>query len=158
MSINKQLNKEGEYRLVGTNIMLRGFNGQLCTAEGTVTMLTETKHGEAMVCEYVVTKSAYRPILGIEACDRLNLVKRVVHSPMEVGAVAEATPLPSLKEEFVQLNKDVFQGLGQFKQVVKIEINKDAPAGMCPPRRYSQAIADRLKTKLNVLVAQGVVA
>ena len=157
LDVYNQLNEEDDYKLKENNIVLRGFDDRLSTTEGSVTMLTETKYGNAKHCNYVITKVACRPILGIESCEDLNLVKRVKHPPSEVCAVTKVSTLPESKEEFVKSNIDVFQGLGQFKQTVRIEVKSDAPTGSCPPRRYSHAITEKLKVKLDVLEAQGVI-
>lgn len=63
---------------------------------------------------------------------------------------------PAAKD--VNCIRDVFEGLGQFKQNIHLDIDPSVPAWMCPPRRYSLPIADKLQTKLQSLVGQGIVS
>ncbi|KAK3909798.1 hypothetical protein KUF71_019807 [Frankliniella fusca] len=103
---------------------------------------TETRWGAVLDLEYEVTSMAKRPLLGREACHDFNLVVRV-HHPVEVSVVTNT----EARDEFVKANRDVFEGLGQFKQTIHLEVDDNKPAGMCPPRRYGISIAERLKTK-----------
>lgn len=99
---------------------------------------------------------ATRPILGVEACYLLDLVRKVEHPVYAIQKKVKS--LPSSKEDFIKVYKEVFTGLGKFKQTVKITVDPKAPAGMCPPRRYNFAITERLKGKLDSLELLGVVA
>ncbi|KAK3928068.1 Gag polyprotein [Frankliniella fusca] len=147
-----ELNSKGDYTLTQSSLRLEAFNQTMSPVEGSFMALAETKHGAASELEFVVTKSIKRPLLGIEACYDLNLVKRVNH-PKEVSLVMGGNSVSELKDTFIAENRDVFEGLGQFKQTIHLEVNKDSPAGMCPPRRYSVAIGDRLKVKLDSLAS-----
>jgi len=151
------INSSGHFKLAKSEILLRGFGNHQTSVEATISLLTETKYGGSMHCEFMVTTVDTRPILGIEACDELNLVKRV-HHPVVQAVEAEAFAMPDSKTEFIKMHKEVFTGLGRFTRPVKILVNPDSPRGMCPPRRYNFSIAERLKAKLDSLEAQGVVA
>ncbi|KAE8738380.1 hypothetical protein FOCC_FOCC016142 [Frankliniella occidentalis] len=139
------------YKVRQTNVMLKAFGQVITKAEGTVKLLTETKAGAIIVTEYILSSVDDRPILGIEDCERLNLIKRI-HS------VDSGSGLPESKDEFIKLYSEVFTGLGQFKQTVKILIDPSVKPGMCPPRRYNYSITERLKPKLNELEQNGIIA
>ena len=153
-----QINSEGDYQLVPNNTVLEAFNDTSCSVDGSFTALTETQAGAAMELEYLVVGVSKRPILGIQACYDLNLVRRVPHA-LQIAPVnaAEHITYPASKQEFVKLNAVVFEGHGNFKQKLHLEIDEKIPAGMCPPRRYSVPIVERLKVKLESLVMQDVI-
>ncbi|KAK3919188.1 hypothetical protein KUF71_008337 [Frankliniella fusca] len=79
ISEDGELRKLREYteaiRLQGS-LRLEAFNQTMSPVKGSFMALAETKHGAASDLEFVVTKSIKRPLLGIEACYDLNLVKR----------------------------------------------------------------------------------
>lgn len=152
LEIFLKINKDKKYTLTKRNIVLKGFGRQVTTIEGSVNLLTEARHGDSMVCEFLITKAEDRPILGIEACEQLNLVKRVIHT-LQVSKT-----LPESKKDFIQKYEELFSGLGKFRQTVKIEVDPNAPTGMCPPRRYSFSINQRLEGKLKSLESRGVIA
>ncbi|KAK3916910.1 hypothetical protein KUF71_025976 [Frankliniella fusca] len=110
------------YKVRQTNVMLRAFGQVITKAEGTVKLLTETKAGAIIVTEYILSSVDDRPILGIEDCERLNLIKRI-HS------VRSGSGLPESKDDFIKLYSEVFTGLGQFKQTVKILIDPSVKPG-----------------------------
>ena len=98
-----------------------------------------------------------RPILGIEACETLNLVKRVKQTTT-VWVDSVVKELPESVTDFINQNIKVFTGLGTFAKPIKILVDHRAPPGMCPPRRLNHSISERLKVKLETLESQKVVA
>ena len=130
--------------------------------EEIVTLLVETKYGDSQEFDFLLSSVEDRPLLGIEACEALNLVKRVERTPQSLEvSVVQTTDMPTDKQEFLAKFNDIFSGLGQFKQTVKITVDPKIPCGMSPPsppRRYNFSIAERLKGKLETLEHQGIVA
>ncbi|KAK3932700.1 hypothetical protein KUF71_002670, partial [Frankliniella fusca] len=151
-----KLNSEGEISLKPSNLVLEAFNKTTTRAEGSFTGLTETRYGASMTLLFEVAKDIRRPILDITACHYLNLVRRVEHPKVE-SLVTKQVLVGETKESFLSKNRDVFEGLGQFKQTIHLDVDINIPSGMCPPRRYSYSIAERLKAKLSSLVATGVI-
>ncbi|KAE8738527.1 hypothetical protein FOCC_FOCC015990, partial [Frankliniella occidentalis] len=150
LNVYTHLNVGGDYPLKSSNLQLQAFNGTVTKAMGSFSALVETKHGASMVLSFDVATSGTRPLLGIQACHDLNLVRLVSHPQVE-SLVTKPVLVRKTVDEFVAKNKDVFDGLGQLKQTIHVEVDKDSPAGMCQPRRYSVAIVDRLKIKLDSL-------
>ncbi|KAK3921524.1 LOW QUALITY PROTEIN: Retrovirus-related Pol polyprotein from transposon opus [Frankliniella fusca] len=136
------INAEGDYEFHPSTLSLDAFNQTKSGSEGCFMARTETRWGAVLDLEYEVTSMAKRPLLGREACHDFNLVVRV-HHPVEVSVVTNTES----RDEFVEANRDVFEGLGQFKQTIHLDVDDNKLAGMCPPRRYGISIAEKLKTK-----------
>ncbi|XP_034248250.1 uncharacterized protein K02A2.6-like [Thrips palmi] len=147
------------YTVNPTNTVLKAYGNVLSSPKGTVRLSVETKYGGKMICEFLLSTIDPRPILGIEACEILNLVKRVEHQSKDVKTVTVMSQLlPESKIVFLEKYKELFTGLGEFKNKVKITVDPNVTPGMCPPRRYHFSVNDRLKTKLESLVQRGIVA
>lgn len=78
-----KLNVGGDYPLKSSNLQLQAFNGTVTKAMGSFSALVETKHGASMVLSFDVATSGTRPLLGIQACHDLNLVRLVSHPQVE---------------------------------------------------------------------------
>lgn len=53
------------------------------------------------------------------------------------------------KQEFIQKNIDVFEGLGEIPDKISIKLNKNAIPKSCPPRRVLFKIFSRVQETLN---------
>ena len=76
------------------------------------------------------------PILGLETCQRLNLIKRV-----EV--------LNCDNVDFIPTDHDVFGEIGCLPDEYYIEINENANPVIHPPRRVPYALMNKLKSELD---------
>ncbi|KAK3931915.1 tRNA dimethylallyltransferase [Frankliniella fusca] len=119
-----QINTDGDYTLKPSNLKLEAFNETVTPVEGSFVARVETKLGVAINVQFEVSKACRRPLLGIEACFDLNLLKRVTR-PLEVSLVTTDVLVQESKDEFITKNRDVFEGLGQFKQTIHLDVNKD---------------------------------
>ena len=109
------LNTQGKVKVIPTSIMMRAYGNVLTAAAGKIKILVETKFGSKIENgEFLLSNVEDRPILGIEACELLDLVKRVEH-PTNVNSIEFTTAtLPESKEKFNEKYKEVFTGLGEF--------------------------------------------
>lgn len=85
------------------------------------------------------------PLFSFEACVTLNY---------RLSEVSEINILDKQveKEKFIQENKDIFEGIGKFPDMVKIKL-KDNPNPVCnPPRRVPIKIFDKLREQLKLMV------
>jgi len=147
------------YMVKPTNIHIKAYGNVITKPEGIVSFLVETQHGDKVMCDFLLSKIEPRPILGIEACDKLNLVKRVQHPTRLVNTMQKETKsLPDNCEAFKKMYPEQFSGLGQFKQVVKINVDPNAQPGSCPPRRYKFSTLEKLEKKLKDLEKTGIIA
>ena len=97
----------GPARLEPTHLALVAYGGARLKPKGTVTFTCEAPNVKANLQFFVTTQSS-TPILGREACETMQLVRR-----METLAVKA----PATKEELVEKYLSVFSGLGQFPGV-----------------------------------------
>nr|XP_022904876.1 uncharacterized protein K02A2.6-like [Onthophagus taurus] len=81
------------------------------------------------------------PILGLNTCVGLGLIKRL--DEMNVSTKE--------KSKFINLNKDVFEGVGKVPFQYKIILSNNAIPVSCCNRRVPETIKTRLKTELDRL-------
>ncbi|KAE8739942.1 hypothetical protein FOCC_FOCC014553, partial [Frankliniella occidentalis] len=108
------------------------------------------------MCDFLLSRKHTRPLLGIEDCEKLQLIQRVQHPKVHIHTTVLEF-LPRTKEEFLKRHIDVFTGVGTFKTTVKINTDPRVPNIMSPPRRYNFYIIERLKGKLEALEKNGVI-
>ena len=84
------------------------------------------------------------PILGLQACEKLNLVKKV----------NEVVPSPSTKEHIIHDYPEVFERLGSMDGEYHIVVDKTV---IHPPRKVPYSILGKLKEKYSQLEKIGVV-
>ena len=158
LQVFEMINKN--YPVHQPKTLVKAYGNVISKPAGLVTFIVETKYGRKMKCDFLLSTVEPRPILGIEACEGLDLVKRVEHSIQNVMAITtpELTELPASKDSFLKKYEKLFTGLGEFKQTIKIIVDPKVVPGMCPPRRYHFSIISRLKTKLDSLEKTKIVA
>lgn len=93
------------------------------------------------------------PILGLNACTKLNLLKRVHEVESEIDKNYESNAL----KNFLKENKEVFSGIGDIPYKYKIVLKENANPVINPCRRIPLAIKDELKITLEGLEKKGVI-
>ncbi|KAK3928219.1 LOW QUALITY PROTEIN: Transposon Tf2-11 polyprotein, partial [Frankliniella fusca] len=140
------------YKVYPTNTLLESYGKVLSKAVGVVQLLVETKYRGRLMCEFLLSTIEPKPLLGIEACEKLNLVKRVEH-PKEVNTLSVTQLLLDSKQDFIKI-----YSMGEFKQTVEIVVDPTYQPRMCPAKRNHFSIIQRLKPKLDDLERTGVTA
>lgn len=104
-----------------------------------------------LTLEFLVTSLDSCPILGLEACKKLNLIQRLnlMNKNIKVSETAE-----DILEEF----SDVFSGSGKLKRIVKIKLKPDATPHVAAPRKVPLALHNKVKEELNRMVHEGIIA
>ncbi len=140
---------------------LRAYGGHEVKHAGKV-KLTCGVDGKDGAFEFFVASSKSVPILGLKACVALGLVKKgsecVIDGYLKesVDSVdSETTPSTTGKPLTVESTtveyKDVFTGIGKFKDPYNITLKEDANPVIHPPRRVPFGLYDRLKDKLSTM-------
>uniref|UniRef100_A0A1A8IVJ0 Peptidase A2 domain-containing protein n=1 Tax=Nothobranchius kuhntae TaxID=321403 RepID=A0A1A8IVJ0_NOTKU len=112
----------GPVQLRSTKTVLIAFGGARISAEGIVSLECVTSKGSA-VLDFLVSRQADKAILGGQACEELQLVKRVdVLTPKS----HKLDKLPATKEELVEKYAEVFTGVGEFPGLHHIYIDPEA--------------------------------
>ena len=107
--------------------------------------------------KFVITKQG-SPILGKEACEQLQLLKRTDSMNIETNKM---TPTPDgVTAAQIMVNKyaDIFKGLGLIKTNAHIFTDKNVQSHIDPPRRIPHSIVDNVKNELDRMLELGVIA
>lgn len=87
------------------------------------------------------------PVLGREACEEMDLVKRIMAVSVN----------KSKSEQILNEFPDVFEGIGCLPCEYKIRLSTDARPIVHAPRKLPIAIRDVVKRKLSEMLEQGVI-
>lgn len=106
---------------------------------GEAELLCKIKNEENNII-FKVVEEKVTPILGLDTCERLELIARV----------------KTLKEN--ECNKDIFEGLGCYKNYeYDIDLIENPKLEIKPPRRIPHAIRDEVKQELDRMVQSDVI-
>ena len=129
-----------------TSVVLSSYGDFKVKPEGTLNLNCEAR-GMTANLPFFVAAVESPPILGLSACQELNLVKRV-------ESVAQ---VPLTKEEVVEEFPDVFTGLGCMAGSYHIELDDTVAPVIHPPRRVPYSLLDKLKKKLEELEGKDII-
>ncbi|GBM63219.1 Uncharacterized protein K02A2.6 [Araneus ventricosus] len=100
-----------------------------------------------MPIEFIIIEKRSTPILGLNACVKLNLIQRISQITIDN------------KSDMLKMYETVFEGLGKFPgEEYHIELKPNAVPVIHPPRRVPQALQSRLKETLNRLEADKIIS
>ncbi|UYV75474.1 K02A2.6-like [Cordylochernes scorpioides] len=122
------------------------YTGQQIPVVGKCLLDCKTKYVCRKVTFLIVNNSAV-PILGLDECVKLNLVKRV-----ETISDISVT-LTGLLDEY----KDVFKGNGHLSYTYDIKISDKAEPKICPARRLPRALLQPVKEELFKMEEDGII-
>lgn len=98
--------------------------------------------------KFFIVDDNHEPLLGLEACVKFNLIKR-----MDVGTV---TCLPLGECKFLEDNRDVFGGIGKFPGYFSIKLKENSKPTLHYRKRIPLCLLDKLKTELDNMVLEGI--
>ena len=128
-------------RLRKSNIKLSAYNGESIPVKGKVVVRIEKGKNKSFPVQFIVpTKS--NPIIGLETCERLNLIKRVM-------LINDSDP--SIFDEYL------FGELGCLPGEYHINIDETVKPVVHPPRRVPFALRHKLKAELKRLVSLNII-
>ena len=142
LSVNAKLADKSP--LSETSVVLSSYGDFKVKPEGTLNLNCEARGLTANLPFFVAAVESPPPpppILGLSACQKLNLVRRVE----SVGQV------PLTKEGVVEEFPDVFTGLGCMAGSYHIEMDDTVEPVIHPPRRVLYSLLEKLKKKLQEL-------
>ncbi|KAL3999170.1 nuclear receptor co-repressor 2 [Sarotherodon galilaeus] len=119
-----------------TNVRLSTYTGDKMAVKGKCTWAVKYKK-KSFVLEFIVVKSETKPILGIQTCEEMGLIKRV----MTLNKSDEM----DIFKEFA----DVFEGLGCLEGEHTIQINESVSPKVHPPRKIPVTLREKLKVELD---------
>lgn len=155
ISIFRQLGDISECQLDITNLTLLPYganeiNKNKIVPIGKINLkCTNPLTNENVNVEFVIIKENLRPLLGLNACLKLKLIKRV--DSLET--------VPKNKDEVLIKYKNVFQGAGLIKNYkYKIHLDKNAVPCIHNSYRVPFSLQPKLQKLLNELEDQGIVS
>lgn len=127
-------------------IILEVFGGNRLRSSGVIKLNCSANKTRNCQLSFVVVDDAnnnkIKPLLGLDGCVKLNLIKRI----------NDLTVDNQKKMEILKRNEDIFNGTGLIKNYeCHIKVDKSVAPVIRPPRRVPLAIRDRLQEKLNLL-------
>ena len=93
---------------------------------------------------FIVADTESQPIIGADASEKLQLIKRIFHIDSNLPA-------------FLEKYSDCFGDLGTLKNTHHITVDPSVPPVVNPPRRVPFAMKDKLKAELDRMTKLGVI-
>lgn len=140
-----ELSKLKQYRVLD-------YSSNEIKVHGQVSLICVDKDsGEKHVISFVVVDNEFEPLLGLESCVTLGLLKRTY-------SVYAANNLPSDVNTFVATFKELFEGLGKCPGTCSIILKEGSVPSLHYKKRIPLSLQDRLRDQLNEMVAQGIIS
>ena len=114
---------------------------------GEITLICNVGKKTENILFTIVDTNDQTPLLGLEACVKLNLIKRTDMINVEFGNL----------DQVVSQFHNVFHGLGKFPTKHNITLKSETVPKIQPFRRVPQTLHDKLKLKLQDMEAQGII-
>ena len=124
------------------------YSGEQLQLKGKCTLNCRYKDSETAL-DFLVVDVQSTPVLGLETCEQLDLIQRVM-------TVSGQEPDQACSE-IVQEYDDVFQGLGCLGVEYKIKLRDDAVPVIHAPRRVPVALMKPLREELDRMIDLGVI-
>lgn len=99
--------------------------------------------------DFYVTTKQLTPILGIRACEELQLVKRL--------RAISTKDFKRTPKDIIENYKDVFQGVGKLKTQYEINVSSDAVPKICAARRIPLSLKGKVKIELQEMEKEGII-
>lgn len=131
---------------------LTGYNDKVIETIGSCEIKTQVGNKQEFI-EYHIVNTKNCPLLGLDACIKLNLVKRNAINNVQV----HKSDVDSLQNIIKKFN-DCFEGTGCLNNTYHIALDPNVKPVIHPPRKVPFAIHQQLKNKLNSLEAEGIVS
>ena len=129
--------------LTKTNAVLSSYGEFQVKPQGKVNLECSVP-GLRETLQFYVASVESPPILGLQACQNLNLVKKI-------DSVVTGSQVPLTKADIVNDYPDVFKGLGSIDGTYHIELDETVEPVIHPPRKVPYSLLGRLQDRLKEL-------
>lgn len=136
-----------------STIEIKSFGGHNIPIIGECFINCVTKKNVKRNLCFVVTSINSKTIIGLEACEQLQLIQRINEIVPNKSTAKIETP-ESILEEF----NDVFEGRGNLKRPVKIVLRENAVPHVAAARKIPIALHDKVRNELDQMVLEGILA
>ena len=137
-----------KHPLCTTHKALTAYDGTPLKVDGQIT-LTCTYHSKKLEAQFFIVDTTSTPILGLETCLALNLMKLVLAVQNEETSYT--------KQDVISKYADIFDGLGELEGESDIHLQPNAQPVVHPPRRVPIAICNKLKLELDRMEKEKVI-
>ena len=139
--------------LYPTSVILTSYSGSNIPCKGTCNIPVNYK-GKSTRIQFVVVTGNTQPILGVNTCENLGLVKRIhVINTDENNNTGIFGVNP--KDNIMKQYHSVFNGIGCMKKPYHIQLKDDAVPVIHPARKFPFAKRDKLKKELDRTTSLG---
>uniref|UniRef100_A0A1B6H477 CCHC-type domain-containing protein n=1 Tax=Cuerna arida TaxID=1464854 RepID=A0A1B6H477_9HEMI len=136
-------------RLEHNQNRILSYDNQELNCLGNVILDSEV-NGVNYKIKYVVVKTKSVPILGLNACVKLNLLQRVNSLQLDSESLAS-------KDKFVNKYKEVFTSVGKFPKKFSLELKENAKPVVNSVRRIPESVKPKLKEVLDRLIDNNII-
>ncbi|UYV63288.1 K02A2.6-like [Cordylochernes scorpioides] len=121
-----------------TNRKLTSYTGHEIKIKGIATLNCKTKNKTESL-DYFIADGYYQPILGIEAIEKLSLIKKCDAVQIQQNNSAK---------EILNRHKNIFEGIGRLPIEHKIRLNENTTPVIAPSRKIPLSIREKVKAEL----------
>ena len=133
-------------RLHHTKIRLTAYDGGSTPVKGKCIAWVSNGSNKSYPVRFIVVPTKSTPLLGLETCEKLNLIKRI----SKVG-------VDESYSDILTHYKDVFGDIGCLPEYCHIDIDPAVKPVVHPARRVPFALKNRLKAELNRMASLEVI-
>lgn len=108
----------------------------------------DTEVNKENLAEFIVVDDSFEPILGLDACIRFNLIKR-----MDINTLACDS-----EQVFLKRNSELFSGLGEFPETFSIYLRDNSKPILHYKKRIPMSLVDRVKDELTKMVKDKIIS
>lgn len=155
LNLIEKLKLKDKINKTGVTLVSYGDNKFRIKPQGEILLDCKVGENVAQVLFIVVDTLDQLPLLGLQACVDLKLIKKVASINVNCKSL-DNVYFRSL-DDIVNKYPSVFNGLGKYPTEHHITLKKDFVPHVQPLRRIPHILRDRLKSKLNELEKQGVI-
>ncbi len=145
MTVSQWKSLRDPVQLQPTNVKLTAYGGGKVVVHGQIDVTVKLR-GEVYKTTFVVTPEKVEGILGIQDCERFNLVHKVYEMTADINQVPKAQ---NNDPDIMTAYEDVFNGLGCLPGTHTIKINPKATPVIEGCRKVPFALHDQLKKELD---------
>ena len=131
-------------KLHHTKVKLSAYDGGRITVKGKCVAFLKREANKAYPVQFFVVPTKSPPIIGLQTCQNLNLIKLVLS-------------LDEKNSHFFYAYEDVFGELGCIPGEYHINVDHTVKPVVHPARRVPFALKEKLKAELNRMVSLGVI-
>uniref|UniRef100_A0A1Y1JV53 RNA-directed DNA polymerase n=1 Tax=Photinus pyralis TaxID=7054 RepID=A0A1Y1JV53_PHOPY len=151
----EKVQKQKELKEINQTIITYGNNR--IKVKGYVILNCKLRNTEYKL-KFIVVDVESDPILGLNACVKLNLVARLDSvSQLKENGSNGRDPKEKLKFAFINENKNLFEGLGKIPMEHRIKLKNNYVPFVSVCRRVPDSLKEKLKTTLEELVQKGII-